>query len=78
MHVLRNARRRMQRDRRPDCINVLLGNAVTAQEVAGGVCTVDFEALIRAAVLIGQAHIMEHRACIKKFGIESEFATLAC
>jgi hypothetical protein len=31
----------MQRDRRPDCINVLLGNAVTAQEVAGGVCAVE-------------------------------------
>ena len=24
-----------------------------------------------AAVLVGQAHVVEHRACIKQFGIES-------
>src|SRR5258705_3598815 len=26
---------------------------------------------------MGQAHVVEHRACIKQFGIESESATLA-
>jgi hypothetical protein len=56
----------------------LLRDAVALQEVKGGVRAVNFKALIRAAVLIGQAHIMEHRACIKQFGIESESATLAC
>jgi hypothetical protein len=46
--------------------------------MTNGIRAVNFEALIRAAVLIGQAQIMEHRACIKQFGIESESATLAC
>src|SRR6202158_5886250 len=78
MHVLRNARRSVQGDRSPDRFDILLRDAVASQEVTGGIRAVNFEALIRAAVLIGQAHIMEHRACIKRFGIESESATLAC
>src|SRR5437899_13022847 len=43
-----------------------------------GIRAVDLEALGLAAVLMGQAHVVEHRACIKQFGIESESATLAC
>ena len=78
MHVLRDAGRRVQGDRGPDRFDLLLRDAVASQEVTGGIRAVNFEALIRAAVLIGQAHIMEHRACIKQFGIESQSATLAC
>src|SRR6202030_2269554 len=51
---------------------------VIAQEVAGGVCTVDFETLMGGAVLMGKPHVVKHRSCIKQFGIESESATLAC
>jgi len=78
VHVLRDTRRSVQGDRGPDRFDILLRNAVASQEVTGGIRAVNFEALIRAAVLIGKAHIMEHRACIKQFGIKSESATLAC
>jgi len=40
-----NARRRVQSDRRPDRIDVVLVNAVTAEEVAGSVRAVDLESL---------------------------------
>jgi len=52
-------------------------DSVASQEVRGGICAVNLEAFLRAAVLMGQAHVVEHRACIKQFGIESEAATLA-
>ncbi len=54
-----------------DCFYILLRDAAASQEVTGGIGAVNLEALIRAAVLIGQAHVMEHRACIKQFGIKS-------
>ena len=50
VHMLRDARRRVQSDRGPDRINVALRNAMAAEEIAGGVCAVDFEALMGAAV----------------------------
>src|ERR1700730_2896402 len=46
--------------------------------VTGGIFAVNLEAFLRAAVLMRQAHVVEHRACIKQFGIESQSATLAC
>src|SRR5258708_30501263 len=53
-------------------------DSVASQEVTGGICAVNLEAFLRAAVLVGQAHVVEQRACIKQFGIESQSATLAC
>jgi len=38
-----------------------LANAVTAEEVAGGVRAVDLEALMGAAVGRSEAHIVKHR-----------------
>src|ERR1700730_14606817 len=52
--------------------------AAASQEVTGGICAVNLETFPRAAVLMGQAHVMEHRACIKQFGIESQSTALAC
>src|ERR1700688_4496737 len=53
-------------------------DSVASQEVTGGICAVNLEAFLRAAMLMRQAHVVEHRACIKQFGIEFESATLAC
>ena len=50
---------------------------MASQKVAGDIRAVNFEALIHAAVLMGQAHVVKHRACIKQFGIESYPAMLA-
>ena len=52
-------------------------DSVASQEVTGGICAVNLEAFLRGAVLMRQAHVVEHRACIKQFGIESQSATLA-
>src|SRR5258708_2710788 len=77
VHVLRDARRRVQSDRRPDRIDVVLANAVTAEEVAGGVRAVDLEALVGAAVRRGQAHVVKHRPRIEKLAIELETTMLS-
>src|SRR5260370_2723927 len=78
VHVLRDAGRRVQGDRRPDRFDILLTDSVASQEVTGGICAVNLEAFLPGAVLMRQAHVVEHRACIKQFGIESQSATLAC
>ena len=57
VHVLRDARRGVQSDRRPDRIDVVLVYAVTAKEVASGVRAVDLEALVGAAVGRSEAHV---------------------
>src|SRR6266849_6648221 len=51
---------------------------MASEEVTGDIRAVYLEALGLAAVLMGQSHVMEHRACIKQFGIESEPTALAC
>src|SRR6202040_3389201 len=78
VHVRGDARRRVQGDRGPDRFNILLMDSVASQEVTGGICAVNLEAFLRGAVLMRQAHVVEHRTCIKQFGIESQSATLAC
>src|SRR5450631_1290631 len=50
VHVLRDTRRRVQGDRSPDRVDILLRDAVASQEVPGDIRAVDFEAMILAAV----------------------------
>ena len=50
---------------------------MAAQEVAGDVSAVHLEALMRAGVLGGEAHVMEHSAGVEELGIEAEVAALA-
>jgi hypothetical protein len=50
---------------------------VASQKVPGDIRAVNFEALIHAAVLMGQAHVVKHRACIKQFGIEFQSSAFA-
>ena len=62
MHELRNAGCRVQRDRRPNCLDVLRGDAMALQEVTSRIRAVHLEALICAGVLRGEAHVVEHGA----------------
>src|SRR5204863_6517060 len=62
MHELRNAGRRVQRDRGPDCLDVSLVNAMAPQEVTSRICTIHLEALICAGVLRGEARVVEQGA----------------
>ena len=73
---MRDARRRVQSGRGPDCIDVALRNPVAAEEIAGGVRAVDFEASMGAAVRRRQAHVVKHRTRIEKFAIEVQRAAL--
>jgi hypothetical protein len=55
MHVLGNTRRRVQGNGGPDDVNILLSDPMAAKEFASCIRTIDFEPLIVAAVLMGQA-----------------------
>jgi len=72
-----NAGRRVQRDRRPNRVDIRLRDAVAAQEIAGCVRAVDLEALLSAAVLWGKAQVMEHRSGIQKLRIEAQVPVLS-
>jgi hypothetical protein len=50
---------------------------MAAEEVTGSIGAVDLETLMRARVLGGEAHVVEHGVGIKKFGIKVETAALA-
>lgn len=60
--VLGNADGSMQSDGIPDQADGFLRHTVAVQEVAGGVRTVNFKALVRAAVMLGEPEIMEQGA----------------
>src|SRR5271169_2372411 len=77
VHVLWNSRGRMQCDRGPHQVNFMLGNAVAAKEITGGIRSVNFKSFTGAAVLVSQSHVMEHRAGVKQLGIKAEAAVLA-
>src|SRR5712671_8198743 len=77
MHVLRDAWCRVQRDRGPDRLDVPLGDTMAPEEIAGDVGAVHLEALMRARMRGGKAHVVEHGAGVKEFGVEAEAAALA-
>src|SRR3984885_10256259 len=76
-HMLRDAWRRVESDRRPDRIDVGPINTATLEEFAGGVCAVDLETLVSATVRRGQAYVVKHRSRVEKFGIELETMVLS-
>src|ERR1700731_3769153 len=71
MHVRWDAGRSVQRDGGPDRLDLALGYAMAAEEVTGSIGAVHLEALMRARVLWGEAHVMEHGAGVKQLGIET-------
>src|SRR6266404_2347478 len=77
MHVLWDAGCGVQRDRGPDRLDLALCYAVAAQEVTGTIGAVDLETLMRACMLGGEAHVMEHSAGVKELGIEAKPAALS-
>ena len=67
----------MQCDRCPNRVYVLLRNASAPQEVAGGIGSVDLEAIVLTFVLVSETHVMKHRSRVEQFGIEPQRLTLA-
>src|ERR1700723_3250674 len=77
-HTLWDAGRRVQRDRGPDCLDIPLGDATAFEEIAGGVGAVHLEALVRAGMRGGEAHIVKHGAGVQELGIVAEATAVAC
>ena len=50
---------------------------MAAEEITGSIGALDLETLMRARMLGGQAHVVEHGASVKELGIEPEAAALA-
>jgi hypothetical protein len=67
----------VQRDGGPDRLDFAFGDAMAAEEVMGSIGAVDLEALMRARVLRGQPHVVEHRSGIKQLWIEAQTVPLA-
>ncbi len=57
-------RRRVQRDRRPDILDVALADAVASEEIPRRIVAIDLEAQIGAAMGRHQPDVMEHGADI--------------
>jgi hypothetical protein len=51
---------------------------MTLQEIACCIGAVDLEALLSAAVLRGEPHVVKHRARVQQLRIEAQTAPLAC
>ncbi len=77
VHVLRNAGRGVQRDGGPHRIDIGLRDVAAPEEIARGIGAVDLEAFVRAAVLVGEAHVMEHRPGVEQFRVEAQAAMFA-
>src|SRR5262245_2980908 len=76
--VFRNAGRGMQRDRVPDDFDQGLRNAMSAQEVAGRIRAIYFEAELRMAVGLSKPDVVKHGADVEQFGIVLQALALAC
>src|SRR3954451_19636900 len=61
-------RRRVQRDRLPDGPDLLLGQAMSFEERASGVRSVDLETLVLGTVTLDEAYVMEHGADVEELG----------
>ena len=51
-------------------VYVLLRNASAPQEVAGGIGSVDLEAIVLTFVLVSETHVMKHRSRVEQLRIE--------
>src|SRR5258708_249326 len=78
MHVLRDGGGSVKCNRCPCLGDVLVSDPMAAQEVARGICSINFKTVCRAAVSRHQTDVVEHSSGVEKFGIELEATALAC
>src|ERR1051325_9643856 len=60
----------MQRDRFPDQIDLRFGDAIPSEEFAGGISTINLEALGVSMKIIDKAHVVKERGDIEQLGVE--------
>jgi hypothetical protein len=71
VHVLRNARSGMQRDRGSQRVHILRGNDIAAQKIPRRIGAVRLEAFMNASVLMCPPHVIQRRAGIKQLDIQA-------
>jgi hypothetical protein len=59
-------------------VDILFSDVMTAEEGASGICTVCLKTVCVATISRYETHVVEHGACVKKFGVELEATALAC
>src|ERR1700721_4900876 len=69
VHVLRNLGGGVEGKGRPDLIDVLLGDVVSAKEVPGSIRAVNLETIRSAAERGPRPNIVKHGSGIKQFGV---------
>jgi hypothetical protein len=67
----------VQSDGVPNDVDRGFIDAMLAQELARGVGAIDFKALGRAAIFIGQTHVMEHGSDVEQFRVELQILALS-
>ncbi len=77
MHVLGNARRRVERDGGPHRVDVLLGRFGGRSRKSRAAFAPSTSNRSCCTAVLGQPHVVEHRAGIEQFGVEPQPATLA-
>src|ERR1700733_10453331 len=76
VHMLGNTGRRVQSNRGPDGIDIRLSDPVPAKEIASGICAIDFEPFVFAAVFTGQPHVVKHRPDVEQLRIKLQATVL--
>ncbi|MNE80527.1 hypothetical protein D3C80_1771040 [compost metagenome] len=60
----------MQRNCRPDLVDILRADAMLLHKLTGRVRPVNFKAFVTTAMFMSQPHVMKHAANIKQFKID--------
>src|SRR6185437_2944663 len=72
-----NSRRRVQRDRKPDSLDINFRNAMAPQEFACGVCAIYLEAQVTFTISGCQPDVMEQCCRVEKVRIKNQSPTLS-
>jgi hypothetical protein len=76
VHVLGDSRGGVEGDCGPDILDIGLGQVVLLEEGAGGVGSVDLEALVGRAVAGDEAEVVKHGSGVEQLAVEFEAAPL--
>jgi hypothetical protein len=57
-------------------VDIVFGESILAEELAGCIGSIDFEPVRRTAICGDEANIVEHGSGIKKLGVELQSASL--
>src|SRR4051812_29521924 len=71
--MLRDAGGGVQSNCFPGSLHLIFSNVVGVEELAGGICAIDFEALVLARELLDKAEIVKGGRHVEEFRVEAQF-----